>query len=124
MTFRHGMTGVFLDPPYADTASRTTGLYAVDCQKVAHDVRVWAIEQGKNPLMRIVLAGYEGEHKMPASWRVHEWKAVGGYGLEGDEDSPGRVNRDRERLWMSPACIKTTKRACFVFKGSLPPIIR
>jgi hypothetical protein len=96
---------VFLDPPYADTAKRADGLYAVDCQQVAHAVREWAIEQGKNPLMRIVLAGYEGEHVMPDDWRVMEWSAVGGYGLEGDTDSPGRANRHRERLWCSPSCL-------------------
>lgn len=106
VTFRHGLTGVFLDPPYADTAGRTDGLYAKDCQSVAHHVREWAIEQGHNPLMRIVLAGYEGEHQMPDDWRVHEWKAVGGYSLIGDDENQGgRANRGRERLWFSPACV-------------------
>jgi len=103
VTFKHGPTGIFLDPPYADTAGRTSRLYAVDCLKVAHDVREWAIEQGKNPLMRIVLAGYDGEHAMPPDWRVHEWSATGGYALAG-EDGIGRANMKRERLWMSPAC--------------------
>lgn len=106
VTFRHGMTGVFLDPPYADTATRTAGLYAVDCEQVAHKVREWAIEQGKNPLMRIVLAGYEGEHEMPADWHVDEWEAVGGYGLiSSDAKQTGRANKKRERLWSSPACL-------------------
>lgn len=110
VTFRHGPTAVFLDPPYADTATRTKGLYAVDCQKVAHDVREWAIEQGRNKLMRIVLAGYEGEHVMPADWRVEEWEAVGGYGLiSDDEESTGRANKGRERLWFSPACLRPEK---------------
>lgn len=105
VTFKHGTTGVFLDPPYADSAARTSDLYAVDCERVAHDVREWAIEQGRNPAMRIVLAGYEGEHAMPSDWRVVEWKAVGGYALANmDEDSHGRINSGRERLWMSPHC--------------------
>ena len=105
VTFKHGVTGVFLDPPYADTAGRASGLYAVDCEKVAHDVREWAIENGKRDDMRIVLAGYEGEHHMPKDWRVHEWKAAGGYALQ-DEDGEqvGRANAKRERLWFSPAC--------------------
>ena len=110
VTFRHGMTGVFLDPPYADTAERTDALYATDCQQVAHEVREWAIEQGDNPLMRIVLAGYEGEHEMPADWRVIEWEATGGYSLIGDDDdAAGRANRKRERLWCSPACLKNDR---------------
>lgn len=107
VTFRHpGVCGVFLDPPYADTAKRTTDLYAVDCQQVAHDVREWAIENGKRSDMRIVLAGYEGEHSMPADWKIVKWSAVGGYSLIGDDDDvAGRANRKRERLWLSPACV-------------------
>lgn len=108
VTFRHGVTGVFLDPPYSDIANLTGGLYAIDCQKVAHDVREWAIEQGKNPLMRIVLAGYEGEHEMPDDWRVIKWEAVGGYGLKG-KNGNGRENKKRERLWCSPACLNSQK---------------
>lgn len=110
VTHRHGVTGVFLDPPYADTADRTDGLYATDDLSVAHDVRAWAIEQGRNPLMRICLAGYDGEHDMPADWEVVEWKARGGFGSQDDdEDGLGRVNARRERLWFSPACIKPHK---------------
>lgn len=111
VTFRHGQTGVFLDPPYADTAKRTKGLYATDCESVAHDVCKWAIAQGENPLMRVVLAGYEGEHDMPADWRVEQWEAVGGYGLiADDESSTGRANKGRERLWLSPACCDMKSR--------------
>ncbi|MGH9932949.1 MAG: DNA adenine methylase [Pyrinomonadaceae bacterium] len=110
VTFRHGMTGVFLDPPYADTAKRTSDLYAVDCQQVAHAAREWAIEQGKNKLMRIVLKGYAGEHVMPDDWRVIEWQAIGGYALQGEEGSDGRENRKKERLWLSPACRKTMRQ--------------
>lgn len=107
VTYRHGLTGVFLDPPYADTAQRRDGLYAKDCKQVAHAAREWAIKEGENPLMRIVLAGYEGEHEMPPDWRVHEWEALGGYALiaDGTTDAKGRDNKLRERLWFSPACI-------------------
>jgi hypothetical protein len=105
------MTGVFLDPPYADTAGRASDLYAVDCESVAHKVCEWAIEQGINPLMRIVLCGYEGEHEMPNDWRVVEWQAAGGYGLQGEEDGDGRANSKRERLWLSPACCTNQTQA-------------
>jgi DNA adenine methylase len=113
VTHRHGPTGVFLDPPYADSAGRTSDLYAVDCQHVSHAVREWAIEQGTNPLMRIVLAGYDSEHEMPNDWRVVEWKATGGYGLQGDEESGGRLNRGRERLWCSPHCLRPSQGSLF-----------
>ena len=106
VTFGHGLTGVFLDPPYADTAGRRKDLYACDSDQVAHAVRKWAIEQGDNPKMRIVLAGYEGEHKMPRSWTEHAWEAAGGYGcMSTNEASAARKNRKRERLWFSPHCL-------------------
>ena len=105
-TFKQGTTGVFLDPPYADTAGRDPGCYAVDSLTVAHDVRAWAIEAGKRDDMRIVLAGYEGEHEMPGDWRVVSWMARGGYGSQSDdEESNGRLNAHKERLWLSPACL-------------------
>ncbi len=107
VTHRHGITGVFLDPPYAGTASRTEGLYSTDDLEVAHAVRAWAVEEARNPLMRICLAGYDGEHELPDDWEVVEWKARGGFGSQDDdEDGIGRVNSQRERLWFSPACIK------------------
>ncbi len=108
VTTNHGATGIFLDPPYADTANRDPNCYAVDSLTVAHDVREWAIENGRNPLMRIVLAGYEGEHQMPDDWRVVEWKAQGGYGNQGDVETRGKANAHKERLWLSPACLQDT----------------
>ena len=104
-TFNHGTTGVFLDPPYSAEANRDMDCYAVDCGSVAHAVREWAIEAGKNPLMRIVLAGYEGEHAMPTDWRTVEWKAQGGYSNKATGESQGKKNQHRERLWLSPACL-------------------
>ena len=109
---------MFLDPPYADSAERTSNLYATDCERVAHDVREWAIEHGRIPDMRIVLAGYEGEHEMPADWRVVEWQAIGGYGLiADDEEQTGRKNRKRERLWLSPHCQQPAQREMFSNPG-------
>jgi hypothetical protein len=110
VTWRHGVTAVFLDPPYADTANRTEGLYATDSTDVAHAVREWAIAAGRHPMMRICLAGYEGEHAMPDDWTAVEWKARGGFGSQNDdEDGLGRINATKERLWFSPACIKVEK---------------
>jgi hypothetical protein len=62
--------------------------------------------------MRIVLAGYEGEHVMPDDCRVAEWEATGGYALIADDDDEavGRANKKRERLWFSPHC-KDQKQA-------------
>jgi site-specific DNA-adenine methylase len=103
-TVKLGTTGVFLDPPYADSESRTEGLYATDSMDVAHQVREWAVENGGNPDLRIALCGYEGEHQMPESWACVAWKARGGYGSQGD--GRGRANAGRERIWFSPHCLK------------------
>lgn len=103
-TVVQGLTAVFLDPPYADTANRDNKIYRCDSQSVAHDVREWAIEQGGNPLMRIALCGYEGEHKMPETWECVAWKACGGYG--GGKGNRGEKNKNRERIWFSPHCLR------------------
>jgi DNA adenine methylase len=102
-TTKQGLTGVFLDPPYADTAKRTSGLYAIDSASVAHAVRDWAVAHGDDPKMRIALCGYQGEHKMPKSWRCIPWKARGGYGSQ--SDGRGRDNAALERIWFSPHCL-------------------
>ena len=107
-TVHNGLTGVFLDPPYADTADRSE-VYSVDDTQVAHAVREWAIERGDDPRMRIALCGYEGEHVMPDSWECVAWKARGGYGLQGN--NRGRVNAGRERIWFSPHCLKPGREA-------------
>jgi hypothetical protein len=104
VTIKHGITGVFLDPPYADEAERTDNLYASDSGTVAHAVAAWALEWGEHRDMRIALCGYEGEHAIPASWECVEWKARGGYGSQGN--GSGRENAGRERIWFSPHCLK------------------
>ena len=101
-TFKHGLTGVFLDPPYADTANRDSDLYRIDSESVAHAVREWAIKNGENKLLRIALCGYEGEHEMPGNWSVYKWAASGGYGMQAKQRSG---NAKRERIWFSPACL-------------------
>jgi hypothetical protein len=107
-TSRLGVTGILLDPPYlTDDDSRQADLYGCDSGSVANDVRAWAIEHGDDPLLRIALCGYEGEHTMPDTWDCVAWKAAGGYGSQGDER--GRANANRERVWFSPACLAATQ---------------
>jgi hypothetical protein len=96
-----GLTAVFLDPPYSDE-ERDPALYATDSGTVAADVRTWALAHGDDPLLRIALCGYEGEHEMPG-WSAVRWKAKGGYGSQGD--GRGRENASREVVWFSPRCL-------------------
>ena len=103
-TFKNGLTAVFLDPPYNADADREGDLYRVDDLDVSNAVREWAIANGDNPMMRIALCGYEGEHELPTDWECLSWKANGGYGSQGD--GRGRENAKRERVWFSPHCVK------------------
>jgi len=105
VTFKHGVTAVFLDPPYSAEAGRHATLYSTEDDSVAHAAREWAIANGDNPLMRIALCGYDTEHgeAMPDAWHAWRWKASGGYGSQGN--GRGRANAGRETVWFSPHCI-------------------
>ena len=98
-----GVCGVFLDPPY-DLAMRAA-VYA-DESGCARDVLAWCAEHGNEQDLRIVLAGYDGEHNSLESlgWRVTVWKAQGGYGMQGS--GRGAENAAKERLWFSPHCVE------------------
>lgn len=102
-----GLCGVFLDPPYSDAASRANGLYAAEDLNVAHSVREWCRKNGPDKDLRIVLAGFEGEHDDLAEdgWRAVEWFA-GGW-LQGGyaQVSKNGHQQHRERLWLSPHCL-------------------
>ncbi len=101
--------GIFFDPPYSDVATRKMGLYAVDSDSVAHDVREWARTRADDPDYRIVLAGYYEEHEslLSEGWTVHRWSTVGGYAKLG-KNKQGMKNRHREALFFSPHCKKRT----------------
>jgi len=111
-TTRHGTTAVFLDPPY-DLAQRAS-VYAVETD-AAHRAREWAIENGDNPLLRIALCGYDGEHAMPDGWKPLRWKAAGGYGSQAD--GRGRENAARECVWFSPHCLDFDALPMFAAMG-------
>lgn len=103
VTFKHGLTAVFLDPPYGEAARRQGGLYRVDdSSKLSAQVREWAIEAGKRRDMRIALCGYADEHEMPPDWTVYAWDAGAGFGGQAKERTN---NGKRERIWYSPACL-------------------
>jgi len=108
ITFKRGITGVFLDPPYTDTAKRCANVYTEDDTQVAHAVRQWALANGDNPKLRIALCGYEGEHVMPDTWECLAWKTQGGYG--GQKTNGTNANAHRERIWFSPHCLKHERK--------------
>ena len=114
VTVKNGMTAVFLDPPYSH-AERDGDLYAHE-MPVADAVREWAIENGVNPLLRVAICGYEGEHAMPEDWECVAWKANGGYGSQSKNGT--NSNAARERVWFSPACLRPSDYL-FDMEGSL-----
>jgi len=97
----NGLTAVFLDPPYG--VEDRDKCYNHDSLTLSADVRKWAIENGKNPKLRIALCGYEGEHQMPADWECVAWKAAGGYANQNEDRD--NENCNRERIWFSPHCL-------------------
>lgn len=109
-----GMTAVLLDPPYSESADRDPELYREECLEVAVRAREWAISNGNNPLLRIALCGYEGEHQMPADWTKIAWQTNGGYANQAnDKSTKGILNRTRERIWFSPNCLQPAQNELF-----------
>jgi len=109
VTTRHGLTGVFLDPPYSGEIKQTR-VYAHDDDTVAHQVRAWCTTHGDDPQYRIALCGYAGEgHEAleDAGWSVYAWKTRGGYSAQ---NSTGAGNAHRERIWFSPHCLTVEVR--------------
>ena len=101
VTTRHGITGVFLDPPYTkgkmDYASGGVG------GDLAGNVRAWCIKNGNNKKLRIVLCGHEGEHDelLGHGWFLRKWEARKGYA-----STEEAVNNSKsETLWCSPNCV-------------------
>jgi hypothetical protein len=107
VTTRHGVTAVFLDPPYTkglmDYSAGGMGL------GIADDVRAWCELNGGNPKLRIVLCGHAGEHDelIKAGWGVRTWTARKGYALSEEAVE----NSASETVWCSPHCVPEKKTA-------------
>ena len=101
VTVRHGLTGVFLDPPYTkgamDYAAGGVG------GKLADDVRAWCLKNGTNKRLRIVLCGHAGEHDelLAHGWGIRTWDARKGYA----STEEALENSASETLWCSPHCV-------------------
>ena len=102
VTTRHGLTAVFLDPPYTkgsmDYAAGGVG------GALADEVRAWCIKNGNDAKLRIVLCGHAGEHDelLQHGWHIREWTARKGYALTDEAVE----NSASETLWCSPNCIR------------------
>ena len=102
VTTRHGLTAVFLDPPYTkgamDYSAGGVG------GELAQEVQEWCAANGDNKLLRIVLCGHAGEHDalLAYGWHTREWTARKGYAMT-DE---AVANSASETIWCSPHCVR------------------
>lgn len=105
ITTKFGMTAVFLDPPYEkgnmDYGAGGMGL------GIAKETQNWCVENGNNPLLRIVLCGHKGEHDnlLDMGWTTKTWKAGGGYA----KTEEAKQNTKDETIWCSPNCLTDAK---------------
>jgi hypothetical protein len=128
VTWRHGTTGVFLDPPYPADAGSTGGIYTTASEeRAAFDGAFrYCLENGADKRLRIALCYYEGttvrpgldlegpaEDVSPAlrslGWDIVAWKANGGYGGQ----SGTNENAARERIAFSPGCNRVKQGSLF-----------
>ena len=101
VTTRHGLTGVFLDPPYTKGAmDYAAGGVGTD---LPMQVQAWCSDNGDNPLLRIVICGHAGEHDalLAHGWHTRQWTAGGGYAVTAE----AVANAKSETLWCSPHCV-------------------
>ncbi len=101
VTVRHGLTGVFLDPPYfkgdMDYAAGGVGT------NLPAEVGAWCAANGDSPTLRIVICGHAGEHDalLAHGWTERKWAARKGYATN-DE---AVANTASETIWCSPHCV-------------------
>ena len=101
VTVRHGLTGVFLDPPYTkgamDYAAGGVG------GELADKVRAWCAKNGNDKRLRIVLCGHAGEHDalLQDGWHTRAWTARKGYAITDEAVE----NSASETLRCSPHCV-------------------
>lgn len=144
VTTRLGLTGIFMDPPYAldlgrlhawiahlqgqgptpepraakrSRANRDASLYASDAEDVDRlvaHVHCYCLQRGTNPQIRIALCGYDGEHN---ALEAAGWAVAQwkSQGGYGNRSAKGQANARRERIWFSPYCLQPTTTARRLF---------
>lgn len=112
VTVNHGITGIFLDPPYP-AAEHDMAYHAEHGGDVWYDAAQWAVAHGDDHRLRIAISGYDSEVTdalFPPTWARKHWQARGGYANQ-KADGRGRANAKRECVWLSPHCIDPLEHA-------------
>lgn len=120
VTYKHGLTGVILDPPYSADEDRTADLYAIDDDSIAHAVREWCCTNGAHPLLRIALCGYGDVHDalLTHGWIKESWTTNGGFSNQRKHGT--NPNKYREVIYFSPACLPPPQPTLFDMQGARP----
>jgi hypothetical protein len=92
---------VYLDPPYS--FDNRTKVYK-EKTDIYRDVCDWAVANGNNPRMRVVVCGYSDDYAFPDDWQKVNWNTGGGMSSLGDNQ--GKINAKREVVYFSPHCLK------------------
>lgn len=106
VTTGHGLTAVFLDPPYTagnmDYSAGGMGL------GVADEVRAWCLEHGSRRDLRVAICGHGSEHSAleAEGWSRYEWRQHSSRARTDD----ALERRASETVWFSPACITSQLR--------------
>lgn len=114
VTERHGLTAVLLDPPYGEGAQEYSAGGNGDGQ-IAAAVWAWAVANGDNPKLRIVVCGYDDRRTLPGGWTALRYTARKGYQITEEATQ----NPAREVIWFSPHCLKSTELARTAFSRPL-----
>ena len=95
-------------PRSASDEVRQAGLYAVDSGTVVRRAGMVRGER-QRPRYRIVLAGFDTEHRSLVDLGWREWWYRGGF-LQGGYANVGhRQHNQHQRLWLSPHCLGAEK---------------
>ncbi len=97
---KNDITGIFLDPPYQQEGRDK--VYTHD-EDIFNEVMQWAIDNGNNEKLRIILCGYDNNQIFPEGWEKIHWNANGGMANLGNER--GKNNAKKETIWCSPQCL-------------------
>jgi len=108
VTYRHGLTGLFLDPPYSLEKNRQANVYG-ELSKQGNlnaDLTKFLLENQNIDGLRVAICGLEGEYDLPKKyWDCVEWMGNSGYA-----DKTVNKNREKERIWFNKQCIDPNKR--------------
>ena len=108
VTHRHGLTGLFLDPPYSIEKNKQTSVYGSMSKQhnLNDDMTEFLLENQNIDGFRIAICGLEGEYDLPNKY----WECVSWMGNSGYADKTKNNNREKERIWFNKQCLGSNKQ--------------